>query len=101
MGPEFSFYGVERSVPVSSSGGSGLWSSTQGATLYTGIPAAEQIRSTAIENPALKNRIQLLRQYNSSGIWNCTAYLPLSRLDEFFANLNFPSDLPPLNQVLW
>jgi len=78
---------------VSSAGGSGLWTSTQNATLYTGTTATgtNSSASSAIENPALKNRVQLLRNYsNSSGTWNCAAYLPLGMLHEFFGNLNFP-----------
>jgi len=91
VGPEFSFYGVDRTVPIAP-GGSGLWTSTQGATLYTGQTATgtNSTASSAIENPCLKNRVQLLRQYNSNGIWSCAAYLPLDRLHEFFARLNFP-----------
>ena len=34
VGPEFSFYGVDRTVPIAP-GGSGLWTSAQGATIYT------------------------------------------------------------------
>jgi len=42
---------------VSSAGGAGLWTSTQGATLYIGVTASgtNSTAATAIENPALTN----------------------------------------------
>ena len=53
VAPEFSFFGVDRAVPISNSGGAGLWTSTQGATLYTGQTATgtNSTASSAIENP--------------------------------------------------
>ena len=55
---------MDRTIPCSSAEGQVLTISAQDATIYTGVPSSgtNSTALTAVENPALKDRVQLFRQ---------------------------------------
>ena len=56
IGPEISFFGIDRTQPTSTAGGQGLTVSVQNPTIYTGTTASgtNSTSTTSIENPHLR-----------------------------------------------